>query len=168
MEGKCQYCGRSFLLSSRHPRQSICNSKACRNIYKNQWRKEKIATDADHKANKRDSQKRWMEKHPGYWRQYRKSHREYTDRNRKMQRQRNCGRKRPRDATPLIAKSDLVNAKSDPVKEKNVLIPGYYSLRRLDGGLIAKSDLVVVQISSISNTYPGSANIFNDCKEPTL
>jgi hypothetical protein len=109
-----------------------------------------------------------MEKHPGYWRQYRKSHCEYTDHNRKMLRQRNCGRKQPRDTAPLIAKSDSVNAKSDPVKEQNALISGYYSLQRLDADMIAKSDLVIVQISSISANYRGVANIFNDCKETTL
>jgi len=168
VEGKCQYCGRSFLLSSRHPKQCTCNSKACRNVYKNQWRKEKIATDADHQANKRDSQKRWIQKHPGYWRTYRQNHREYTDRNREMQRQRNCGRKQPRDAAPLIAKSDSVNAKSDLVKEQNALISGYYSLQRLDADMIAKSDLVIVQISSISGNYREVTNIFNDCKETTL
>ena len=39
-----------------------------------QWRRAKMATAPDSRANQRDCQQRWAAQHPQYWRQYRQQH----------------------------------------------------------------------------------------------
>jgi len=43
--------------------------------------------------NQKNSQKKWLENNPGYWKSYRKQHPDYCDRNRLLQKQRDIKRR---------------------------------------------------------------------------
>ena len=57
------------------------------------WQKNKMATDPDYKANQRECNRAWREKNRHYWRDYRRNHPEYVQRNRLLQKARR-GRRR--------------------------------------------------------------------------
>ena len=87
------------------------------------WQKNKMATDPDYHANQQDCNRAWREKNPHYWRDYRRNHPGYAERNRLLQRARR-GRRRV--------------AKMDASKEISSLKTGTYWLIPEDG--VAKMD----------------------------
>ena len=52
-----------------------------------------METDEEYRQGQKDCQDAWLEKNPGYWREYRKTHPEYRERNRELQMRRNERRK---------------------------------------------------------------------------
>jgi hypothetical protein len=52
-----------------------------------------MATDPDYRANRRESQKKWLKRNRGYWRKYRMRHPDYCKRNRLLQRGRDTKRR---------------------------------------------------------------------------
>jgi hypothetical protein len=86
-----------------------------------------------------DANKRWREKNPDYWRDYRKRHSEYVRRNLEFQRERNRQR---RHASSPIAKMDACDGKSP-------LMTGYYQLVPLGSATVAKMDAINVKIEVI-------------------
>jgi hypothetical protein len=91
-----------------------------------------MADDPDYRKNRRDSQKRWRDSHPDYWRSYRDAHAEYVERNRVRQRERRAA------SRPI--------AKTDAWKRENHIIPGRYQLVPLGPGTVAKTDTINVEI----------------------
>jgi hypothetical protein len=160
VEGICQHCHRSLSRRRHLPNQTFCRQKPCQNARKNKWRKEKLASDADYKADQRDAQRRWREKNPGYSRSYRERHPGYVGANRSGQKIRNMRRRPPGSGPPLIAKSDASH-------EKNSLNPGLYIIQRVEADGIAKSDASFVRITSISMSCAHRPSAFGDCKEMT-
>jgi hypothetical protein len=116
---------------------------ACQRERKRQWQKRKLATDPAYRDNQADARRRWQERHPDYWREYRKYHPRYESHNREQQRQRNRRRSSTLPADmPMIANMDA----AIPVKS------GTYRLIAMDSTLIANMD-VVVELCLLSTSY---------------
>jgi len=65
--------------------QKYCGRRECRKERKRRWLEDKLTTDPAYKQTRRDSQRKWMDANPGYWKQWRKKHPGYVERNRRMQ-----------------------------------------------------------------------------------
>lgn len=124
---RCAHCRCLFLANLRVKTQRFCSNKTCQQARKTRWQRQKMATDADYQANQRDCQKSWHQRHPGYWRQYRRRRSDYTERNRLLQKHRD--HRRIHD----LAKMDA----SEPV---SFLKPGIYHLIPEVGQGLAKMD----------------------------
>lgn len=146
-ERLCKHCRKRFSLRPQNPDQKYCSEPACQKARKGAWQKQKLENDPDYRDNQRDAQRRWREKNPDYWREYRKRHKGYTERNRQQQRERNRGRRMHDDDLASIAKMDASIT-------KNLINPGRYQLRRIEGGEIAKMDASIVEITIIADSYP--------------
>lgn len=113
---RCCHCGRLYLRDPRVKNQRYCGAGVCQKARKAKWQRQKMAEDEIYRADQRESQKLWREQNPDYWRGYRKTHPEYVERNRLLQ--------KVRDAR---AKSRLL-AKMDALTSEPVLISGTYYL----------------------------------------
>jgi hypothetical protein len=121
---RCKCCGRRFKRRSQNPDQQYCSRKACQNKRRQRWRRARLSNDPDYRDNQLDSQKRWIEKHPDYWRQYRAKHPEYLARNRRLQQ----GRDRLKRELEAMGRSGALLAKSDAYPAKSDAITVYYEL----------------------------------------
>jgi hypothetical protein len=93
-----------------------------------------MATDPDYQANRRESQKKWLERNRGYWREYRSRHPDYCQRNRLLQKRRDTKR-RLQNLAKMDASEQLLSikagtyyllprlAKMDALAQKVLLIP---------------------------------------------
>ena len=105
----CINCGSSFQRSPRHKNQTYCSKKACQRARKADWQRARMRTDPEYRAGQRLSQKKWVEKNPGYWKDYSAGKADQAERNRLLQRVRNqkrrkCSRYSSDDLGHLIAK----------------------------------------------------------------
>lgn len=132
---QCVHCGRQFEPNPRVKNQRYCSERECQRARKRKWQQERLLSDPDYKANQRDCQRAWHNRHPGYYKQYRERHSKNRERNRLMQCYRNS-RRRPRQK---IAKMDAshpapviypalyyvlpVIAKMDALTQKVIIIP---------------------------------------------
>jgi hypothetical protein len=141
---RCAACDRAFRPRAQVPHQRYCALAACQRERRRRWQQSKVHADADYRANQREAQRAWADGHGEYWREYRASHPDYTDRNRLEQRRRDRGRRAAR-----LAKMDA----SAPI----TLIPsGTYRLLAATAGDLAKKDAWTVKIIVISKDYePG-------------
>ena len=141
------HCKRLFTPDPRVKNQRYCGEKDCQRARKRKWQKDKLAADPDYKANQRDCQKEWLQRHPNYYKQYRQNHPAYCQRNTLLQGYRNV-------RVRMIAKMDEFKpapikdpgpfyllpliAKMDASAQKVLLIPmGYNPLK-----VIAKEDSI--------------------------
>ena len=148
MKRACRCCGCWFMPRANVPDQQYCSRRTCQNARRQRWRKQKLLSDADYKANQYDAQRRWLEKNPDYWMQYRATHPAYRRRNRQLQIERNKKRSLVRmDADSLIAKRYALEAQSD-------IISGIYRMIPVEGAMIAKSDAYLVRLNLITGSYP--------------
>ena len=69
---RCNACHRIQPVNPRNPKQEYCNRADCQRARKRAWQRKKRATDPDYRQNQIDAHKRWRERHPEYWREYRK------------------------------------------------------------------------------------------------
>jgi hypothetical protein len=143
----CVYCGDLFEASPRHKNQIACKKPECQRARKAEWQRHKIKTDPAYKASQEISQKQWARANPDYWKRYRMSHPEKTERNRLLQAIRNR-KARSKDTgikmdTPLIAKMDASKADSFHPLGQFWLIP-----------VIAKMDALKVNIVKVPICYP--------------
>jgi len=136
------------------PSQRYCSKARCQKARRNQWRKRKLLDDPDYRDNQRDAQKRWREGHKDYWGEYRGSHPDYVERNRKLQGERNHKRR-----------GSLI-AKRDESRTRDSMRSGYYRLIPAEGDVIAKRDEYLVKLDVLPGTY--LQDLFPpDCKEIT-
>jgi hypothetical protein len=84
-EKRCAHCGCLLDLNPRSKNQRYCGNKECQRARKRTWQKNKMATDPDYRANQRECNKAWQEKNRHYWRDYRRNHPGYTERNRLLE-----------------------------------------------------------------------------------
>lgn len=98
----CSYCHELFDPSPYHPKQTVCISPECQRRRRNDYHRNKIATDSEYRLTCAESRKKWRERNPGYQRDYRCQHEDYCRRNRQKQRVRNQKRK-----LSLIVKNNL-------------------------------------------------------------
>ena len=125
---RCKACHRIRPVNPKNPKQEYCNRADCQRARKRAWQRKKRAIDPDYRQNQIDCQKRWRERHPDYWRSYRKK----TIR-----------------SPPL---SDRSVAKMDGLGTKNTIVPGTYLLAPIDGQNI-KMDAFQAIIIPISTSY---------------
>lgn len=142
---RCRHCGQLFTPRKNVTHQEHCSRADCQSARKNEWRKKKLLTDADYRANQYDAQKRWRDQNKDYWKEYRSSHPKYVARNRILQRERNHKRR----GVPI--------AKSDELSIRNPMQSGYYRLIVAGGEAIAKSDEYLVKLDVLSGTYARDA-----------
>ena len=142
---RCAACGCLFVPRPNVAQQRYCSRRACQRARRRHWQRQKLAADADYRANQAAAQQRWRERHPDYWRRYRQSHPEYAARNRERQRTRN--RRRRAAATgpspPPIANMD-VSGPQTPVRS------GTYRLIPVAASEVAKMDAYLVEMHVLS------------------
>ena len=143
MKRPCRCCGRLFAPRPNVPDQQYCSHRSCQNARRQKWRKEKLSSDSAYKANQHDAQRRWCEKNPDYWRNYRSSHPGYEQRNRQLQRDRNKKRTAIR---PEIAKRYAS-------KDGTAIKSGIYKIVPVEGAMIAKRYAYLVELDLISGSY---------------
>ncbi len=140
---KCQHCHQSFSPRPQNPDQQYCSERVCQRARKRIWQRRKLLADPDYHDNQSAAQSSWQEKNSDYWSKYRASHPDYVEHNRENQRERNHRRRRQDTDQALVAKMDA----SMPERSIN---PGRYLLSRVEGGLIAKMDALIVEINVVS------------------
>jgi len=141
----CCHCSDFFSPSLRHKNQVYCMKPACGRARKAAWKRNKMQTDPDYRYNQKLANQKWAKAHPGYWKQYRRQHPEYVNRNRILQTVRNRKRSRchpPNGPGSLIAKVDA------SIYCKNRLVGQFYLVP-----VIAKVDALKVNIFDISSPY---------------
>ena len=144
---KCKHCGRSFVISARHPDQKHCTQKECQRARKNDWQRRKLASDEDYRNDQAACKTEWLKHNTGYWKQYRKKNPEYAQRNREKQRERNINRRQRSDGP--IASSV---AKMDAKNQQRTLISGYYKLIPVTDIPVANIEPIIVRIHE--TVYP--------------
>lgn len=93
VERRCRYCQQVFQSSKYQPQQSVCGSSECQRQRRRDYHRDKIANDPEYAEVCRDSLRKWRQRHPGYWKQYRESHPTSVERNREQQKARDCKRR---------------------------------------------------------------------------
>jgi hypothetical protein len=154
IRGFCIHCGKEFQ-RSRNPKQGYCSKRSCQTQRKREWRRDRMQTDGDYRANQQASNKRWQSKNRGYWKRYREKNSDYVKANRCAQQARDA--KKRADASTL--------AKSDAFPTTPLTLPGLYRLLPVEQECLAKSDALFVKIliepgQSLTHTH--------SCKESTL
>lgn len=135
---RCLACGRSFQPRAQVPQQSYCTAAACQKERRRIWQRDRRRSDPDYRANQAAANRTWSEKHPDYWRMYRQSNPEYTQRNRAQQRARAHREKR----------SGV--AKMDASRGAPMLAAGLYKLTRVTSEGAAKEDVWLVALSVVT------------------
>lgn len=154
---RCAGCGERFEARRNVLQQRFCSKPECQRTRRARWQREKMAQDADYRANQAQAGRRWRERHPQYWREYRRTHPEYTAHNRARQRHRNRRQREPSRGLAAIAKMD-------PSVPPTTVRSGTYRLIPVAGPGVAKMDTYVVEMHVLSEGY---AAFEGDCKERT-
>ena len=145
---KCKSCGESFQPLPQVPNQTYCSAINCQHERKRQWHRSKIKVDRDYQANQASAQKAWGHRHPDYWRDYRRSHPQYAERNKKLQKKRSL-----KTVKQIIAKMD----ESNPLGS---LPSGIYQLSLIDKtDTIAKMDVWTVKITVLNHKFESLTKI---------
>jgi hypothetical protein len=113
----------------------------CQRERRRHWQQAKRKSDPAYQDNQASAQLAWRKRNPDYWREYRRTHPEYSERNRTQQRERNDRRHQR-----LIAKMDV----STPVFR---ITSGKYQISQAQPSGIAKMDAWTVQITLLPTPY---------------
>ena len=142
---RCAACGCVFEPRCNGPQQRYCSERACQRTRRRRWQRRKLKADADYRANQAAAQRRWLERHPEYWRQYRQRHPDATARNREQQRERNRRRRMAGTGSspPAVANMDEY-AGERPVRS------GTYRLVPVAAAGVAKRDAYLVEMHVLS------------------
>ncbi len=146
----CAHCQETVPANPRIKDQEYCGKPACQRARKTAWERQKIETDPDYRANRKESQKTWIDKHPEYYKVYRKKNPQKVLQNRIRQKLRNrkqANRLRKREGEEAVSTARI--AKMDALEpEKDKLLGAFWLVPK-----IAKMDALAVQIIEI--TSPG-------------
>jgi len=135
---QCAGCGQAFGPRPQVPQQCYCAQLACQRERRRRWQQAKRQSDPDYRDNQARAQQAWVEHHHDYWREYRRTHPQYAERNRTLQ-QRRDDRRRDRH----LAKMDA----STPVLPVSL---GTYRLTPVAPSDLAKMDACTVEITWVS------------------
>jgi len=119
---RCASCGASFRPCPQVPKQRFCSQLDCQRERRRRWKRRKRQSDADYRDNQARAQRAWSERHQEYWREYRRGHPQYTERNRQQQRVRNARRGAPGNSG-VIAKRNVWGALDGEFSGTYVLTP---------------------------------------------
>jgi hypothetical protein len=145
MQKRCEHCQQKFTARANIKNQKYCSNPDCQKARRQIWRKLKLKSDPDYKANQASAQKRWLERNKGYWKEYRRTHPDYTERNRRLQKERNKRRKHidnEGERHKIIAKSNMLKKETRPIS-------GIYELIPFTEKKFAKKDAYLVQLTVI-------------------
>lgn len=84
----CLYCERVFQPSRYHSQQAVCSQISCQRRRHREYHRSKIRSDPVYAQTVWGSRKKWRDAHPGYQKQYWRTHPEAAERNRQQQRRR--------------------------------------------------------------------------------
>jgi len=140
----CAGCGDAFHPRPQTPKQAYCPSLACQRERRRRWQRERRQSDPAYRDNQSRAQASWAARHPEYWREYRRTHPQYSERNSAMQRERDARRR-----VRVLAKMDASTAVS-PVPS------GTYRLTPVTPEKLAKMDAWMVEITVVSAAYQSS------------
>lgn len=73
MQRYCACCGEPFLPRPQAPNQMFCSSPDCQRERRRLWQLSKRLSDSHYRDNQRAAQKKWAQRNPDYWRDYRAS-----------------------------------------------------------------------------------------------
>ncbi len=136
----CAACSTFFIPRNRS--QYFCSHPDCQRVRKRLWQKKKMATDPEYREGQRLAQQKWLHNNPGYWKDYRRRHKEKAARNRSLQKIRNTRRRSRSRVQPVktlgIAKMDARKSNKNSISGQYWLVPA-----------IAKMDAVEIFITSI-------------------
>lgn len=143
MESKrCACCGKVFDPRAQTPKQTYCAFATCQRERRRRWQQARRQNDPDYRDNQARAQDAWAARHPDYWREYRQTHPQYSERNRRLQRERDARRAE----RVLLAKMDVSTCETS--------VPsGLYRLTPVTRDDLAKSDAWMVQITAVSTAY---------------
>ena len=137
----CAGCGQVFHPRPQSPGQTFCPVPACQCERRRRWQQARRRDDPAYRENQARAQATWAAAHPDYWREYRLSHPDSSERNRTLQRQRDAARR-----ARVLAKMDVSTAAS-PVPS------GTYRLSKATAEDLAKMDAWMIQITLVSTPY---------------
>ena len=146
---RCAACGAAFRPRSQVAAQMYCSAPDCQRARRRRWQRAKRRSDADYRENQARAQRAWVQGHRDYWREYRRTHPQYSESNRVAARQRRRAAR--------FAKMDASTAESR-------LPSGTYRLAPASAGEFAKMDAWIVEMTLISRSYGEAAEV---CKETT-
>ena len=90
---RCPYCQKTFRPAPYHPRQLVCSEPGCQRQRRNDYHRQKIASDPVYQQVCLESPRKWRRSNPDYWKKYRSDHPEQVERNRRQQRLRDLKRR---------------------------------------------------------------------------
>ena len=141
---RCVVCRKTFTPTGRVRDQRFCALPECQKERRRRGQKKKRRRDEDYQENDERAQREWTKKHPGYFKAYRESHPDYTEKNLQQQRQRDAKR---REA-----------AKKKDVEPGGIQMPkgplesGTYELRLANSDVLVNEDSIKVKIAVLSAT----------------
>ena len=145
----CKHCGER---KRKNPRlknnQSYCGAKVCQRASRNKWERERLKNDPLYYAHRKKQKAKWRKERPSdaYQRCYRKSHSEYDQKNRELQRSRNTEAKKRQPEHPV---STIV--KTDSLTPRAPVLSGLYEIYPYKTGLgekIVKTDSLIVELKA--------------------
>ncbi len=136
----CPSCDSFFV--PRNKLQLFCSELDCQRARKALWQKQKLACDPVYKKDQKLSNQKWLQNTPDYWTDYRQRNPEKADRNRSLQKVRNC-KSQKNKAHPKASKTIGI-AKMDSSKLCNDRLLGQYWLIPT----VAKMDPVKIFITT--------------------
>lgn len=135
----CACCEDRFQPLPQVPNQAYCSKPECQRARRQRWYLQKLQNDPDYRDNKQRTQRGWMDRNPGYWRQYRTDNPEYAERNRNLQRAKS---RAPKAEAQVIAKTDVSTW-------PQVLKTGIYRITPVMRPASSDSDVWTVEISPV-------------------
>jgi hypothetical protein len=156
---RCAACGRTFRARSQVPQQRYCSEVGCQRERRRLWQRAKRASDADYRENQARAQRAWAAKHREYWREYRRRHPGYCERNRE------AARRRQREGRQGVgAPATAEFAKMDASTVEKGVPSGTYRLVPATAAEFAKMDACLVEITLVPRRYAPAGRV---CKERT-
>ena len=148
---RCRHCGK--LRRRRTAEQSYCGESACQKARKNAWRRAKYSTDADYRANQRESTNTWLAEQGGsaaYHRAYRRKQKESE----------------PAESIPAVRSEALASANSDALFGEFSFESGIYALTPITSKSDANSDALLARIDFIPGGCGPITNIDSIVEKP--
>jgi hypothetical protein len=137
---RCVACGQAFHPRAQSPGQCYCSLPACQRERRRRWQRARRHDDPAYQENQTRAQRAWVERHADYWREYRRTHPEYSERNRLRQQVRDARRR------------ERVLAKMHVSTRDSSLPSGTYRLSPVAAGGLAKMDAWTVEIAVLSTS----------------
>jgi hypothetical protein len=115
---RCRYCQQAFRPAPYHPQQLVCSKPACQRQRRDDYRRQKIASDPVYQQVCLESPRKWRRANPDYWKKYRQDHPQQVERNRRQQRLRDLKRRLTNLANNNLAGYQVLIFQSPDPSEK--------------------------------------------------